>query len=159
MAGRPRLPDPDRRMDARRLPHGRRSTPRPGRPVRRRRATRRRRRRATRRRRRRADGAGGAERTAANVRDSDATLWFGDPSSPGGARTRQECWKHSRSFLPVEPGAPTLPSQVAAWLASMHVKTLNVAGNRESRAPGIKGRVERFLGVVLRRLGHDRETG
>ncbi len=41
----------------------------------------------------------------------------------------------------------------------MHVKTLNVAGNRESRAPGIKGRVERFLGVVLRRLGHDRETG
>jgi len=31
---------------------------------------------------------------------------------------------------------------------------LNVAGNRESEAPSIGDRVERFLADVFRRLGH-----
>lgn len=43
--------------------------------------------------------------------------------------------------------------------AEMHVKTLNVAGNRESRAPGSGGRVDRWLAVVLRRLGHEPTPG
>ena len=33
-----------------------------------------------------------------------------------------------------------------------HIKTLLIAGNRESKAPGIGERVERFLSEVFRRL-------
>jgi hypothetical protein len=35
-----------------------------------------------------------------------------------------------------------------------HLKVLMVAGNRESKAPVIGERSERFLGAVLRRLGN-----
>jgi hypothetical protein len=35
-----------------------------------------------------------------------------------------------------------------------HVHVLLVAGNRESKSPGIGDRVERFLGAVFRQLGH-----
>jgi hypothetical protein len=34
-----------------------------------------------------------------------------------------------------------------------------VAGNRESKSPGIGDRVERFLGVVFWRLGYTTGTG
>jgi hypothetical protein len=34
------------------------------------------------------------------------------------------------------------------------MRVLNVAGNRESRAPGIGERAERFLCEVFRQLGH-----
>jgi hypothetical protein len=40
------------------------------------------------------------------------------------------------------------------WIVEHKVRVLNVAGNRESRAPGIGARVERFLADVFRRLGH-----
>jgi hypothetical protein len=49
----------------------------------------------------------------------------------------------------------TRPSQVVAWLAEKGVRVLNVAGNRESTAPGVGERVERFLGAVLRPPGSD----
>ncbi|MBV8078038.1 MAG: hypothetical protein JO284_16645 [Planctomycetaceae bacterium] len=35
------------------------------------------------------------------------------------------------------------------------IRILNVAGHRESKAPGIGARVERFLADGLRRLGHN----
>jgi hypothetical protein len=43
---------------------------------------------------------------------------------------------------------------VAEWIVENKVRVLNVAGNRESRAPGIGDRIERFLADVFRRLGH-----
>jgi hypothetical protein len=44
----------------------------------------------------------------------------------------------------------TQPSQVRDWLAENRVRVLNVAGNRESKAPGLGARVERFLALVFR---------
>src|SRR4051794_28964361 len=35
-------------------------------------------------------------RTRANARDSDATLWFGDPDSPGGRTTLDACERLGR---------------------------------------------------------------
>jgi Circularly permutated YpsA SLOG family len=46
------------------------------------------------------------------------------------------------------------PSQVAAWLDQSHIRILNIAGNRESIAPGIGQSVERFLTQLFRQLGH-----
>jgi Circularly permutated YpsA SLOG family len=48
----------------------------------------------------------------------------------------------------------TRSSRVAEWIVEHEVRMLNVAGNRESRAPGIGDRVERFLADMFRRLGH-----
>jgi len=93
-------------------------------------------------------------RTEQNARDSDATLWFGAIDTPGAHATIESCHKLSRSCLRVEPGGPTRPSQVADWLRQGRVKTLNVAGSRESEGPDIGARVERFLSAVLRMLGH-----
>ena len=50
----------------------------------------------------------------------------------------------------------TLPSQVVSFLrVNRHVRVQMVAGKRKSKAPWIGERVERFLGVVLRRLGRE----
>jgi hypothetical protein len=50
-------------------------------------------------------------RTAANARDSDGALWFGDWHSPGDVATLDACRKLGRPFLIVDPGV-TRPSQV-----------------------------------------------
>jgi hypothetical protein len=95
-------------------------------------------------------------RTEQNVRDSDATLWFGDTTTSGAQATVGACQRFGKPCLPIDPGAAFEPSHVAAWVAENRVKTLNVAGNRESDEPGIGDRVERFLGQVLQQLGHSR---
>lgn len=59
-----------------------------------------------------------------------------------------------RSCLRIEDGF-TRPSHVTSWIVEHKVRVLNVAGNRESKALGLGDRVERFLGDVLRRLGHE----
>jgi Circularly permutated YpsA SLOG family len=93
--------------------------------------------------------------TRANVRDSDGTLWFGDFMSPGGRATLDACRFAPKPFLIVYRGA-TRPSAVVSWIEANGVRVLNVAGSRESKAPGIGARVERFVGEVLRQLARGR---
>lgn len=120
-------------------------------------------------------GAGQAARTAAtahriatggstpdgvppgpNVRDSDATLWFGDTTTPHAHQFARACQDLGKPFLPVSPDAEFQPTHVAEWIAENRVRTLNVAGNPEADEPGIGDRVEAFLGGVLERLGFER---
>ncbi len=55
--------------------------------------------------------------------------------------------------MPVTPSDVALASDVTQWLRNHpQIQVLNVAGNRESKNPGIGARVERFLTVVFRRL-------
>lgn len=93
-------------------------------------------------------------RTEANVRDTAATLWFGSVESPGAKATLNACRGIGRPVKLVVPGRDVRPSDVAAWITGGRYKTLNVAGNRESKAPGIGAKVERFMAEVLRQLGH-----
>jgi hypothetical protein len=93
-------------------------------------------------------------RTEQNVCDSDATLWFGETTTSGAHATIATCQRRRKPCLPIYPSAAFQPSQAAAWIANHGVRTLNVAGNRESDEPGIGARVERFLAEVLRELGH-----
>jgi hypothetical protein len=97
-------------------------------------------------------------RTEANVRETDATLWFGNPDTPGGKATLHACAGMGRPRFIVARGDGIKPSDVAEWIRSRGVKVLNVAGNRESAAPGIGARVERFLREVFRQLGHEPPT-
>jgi hypothetical protein len=95
-------------------------------------------------------------RTERNVKDSDGTLWFGETTTTGAQDTVGACQRSGKPCLPVYPGASFEPAQVAAWIAENSIKTLNVAGNRESMEMGIGDRVERFLAQVLQELGHVR---
>lgn len=89
--------------------------------------------------------------SVANVVGSDATLWFGDWHTPGGRTTLDACRLSDKPYLIVFSG--TRPSAVARWLEEKGIRILNVAGNRESVAPGIGAKVERFLLDVFARLG------
>jgi Circularly permutated YpsA SLOG family len=96
-------------------------------------------------------GGGYPERTRANARDSDATIWFGDPDRPGGRTTLRACTGFGTPVYLVNE-ILTQPSEVAAWIEAGEVGVLNVAGNRESTEPGVGQRVERFLVAVFGRL-------
>jgi hypothetical protein len=93
-----------------------------------------------------------ADRTEANARDSDATIWFGSADTSGARATLGACRRLGRPHMLVVEGR-TRPSEVAAWIAANAFRVLNVAGNRESKAPGIGATGERFLGEVFRQLG------
>jgi hypothetical protein len=87
----------------------------------------------------------------ANVRASDGTIWFGDPTTPSGRLTLEGCEKAGKSVLIVPAdGVQVWPSRVVRWIVMAKIHTLNVAGNRESKAPGIGLCVEAFLARVFR---------
>ena len=78
-----------------------------------------------------------AQRTAWNVRDSDATLVLtrGGVRSPGVDSTVAHARRLERPHLVVDVGDPAL---VDGWLRQLgRGLVLNVAGPRESEAPGI----------------------
>lgn len=92
-----------------------------------------------------------APRTIANVRWADATIWFGDPSSPGGCLTldtvRDEHQPYRIFPFPATVLYPDVATMIRDFLAEYpEIERLNVAGNRESSNPGIRF----FVEVVLR---------
>jgi hypothetical protein len=86
---------------------------------------------------------GWLERTTLNAIESDITLWFGNPNSPGGKVTRQACKDaHDTPFIDVTDWTP---EAIAALLWYRKVNVVNIAGNRESKNPGIQSRVQHVL--------------
>ena len=85
------------------------------------------------------------KRTRKNVIDSDATVIFGQVNEPGSKLTCDLCVALGKPW-DVNPNRLDLQC-----LLSWHnVKVLNVAGNRESKSPGIQERVRNFLVDALR---------
>jgi hypothetical protein len=91
------------------------------------------------------------QRTEWNVRDSDATLIFtlDDKLDGGSKRTAAFADSLGKPWLHVRPGVH--PKYVARFLARHGVKVLNVAGKRESSAPGVGNLVREVLSQALRR--------
>ena len=96
-------------------------------------------------------GAGYPERTRANARDSDGTTWLGPVGSAGFRATERACHELGQPLL-VVPFGPGAGDRLIGWLEAEEIGTLNVAGSRESKCPGIGARAERFLAAVFRRL-------
>jgi hypothetical protein len=94
--------------------------------------------------------AGYLQRTEWNVRDSDATLIFtlSDRLDGGSKRTAAFAESLGKPWLHVRPGVH--PKYVARFLARHTVKTVNVAGKRESSAPGIGDLVRQVLSQAVR---------
>ncbi len=87
-------------------------------------------------------------RTYANVRDSDATVWFGDRTSPGGQATAVACLIENKTFL-VNPTAVVLREAIQCW----NWQVLNVAGNRKRSNSGVVAQVRSVLLAVLPSAG------
>jgi hypothetical protein len=100
-----------------------------------------------------------APRTRYNVVDSDATVIFGKVSSPGSRTTRKMCIDSKKPYLVIEDCKETSLRLFTEFLAMYKVKILNVAGNRESRNPGIQDSVHHFLVEALEENGDALHAG
>jgi hypothetical protein len=94
--------------------------------------------------------AGYPQRTAWNVRDSDATLLLtrGD-SDRGTALTERLARKKNKPCLVVDLAQPWDIEAVWQWIETNYIATLNVAGPRESSSPGIGDEARRFLSLLV----------
>lgn len=94
-------------------------------------------------------------RTRANVFHSDGTIMFlTESNSPGTFCTKKAIKDFGRSsyVVKVEVGKE-IPEEmvglVVDWIKEKNISTLNVAGNRESKSPGIGLTVKNFMIKVL----------
>ena len=97
------------------------------------------------------DSADPAVRTRRNVADAGGTLIIAPPGplSGGTALTAREAEALGRPCLVVDPAAPDAPQAVARWLRRHRIAVLNVAGPRQSEAPGLYRPALRLLMAVL----------
>ena len=89
-------------------------------------------------------------RTRRNAVESDATLilTLGRPTG-GTAKTIRFALAFAKPHLVVDLDDDPDPAEVRSWLSDVRPQTLNVAGPRESTAPGIHRRARAFLKAVF----------
>ncbi len=91
-----------------------------------------------------------AVRTERNVVDSDGTLVVTvGPPTGGTALTVRLARRHGRPLKVVDLDAGPDAEEVRRWITSEGIATLNVAGPRESTAPGVYARAVAFVTAVL----------
>ncbi len=87
-----------------------------------------------------------AQRTTWNVRDSDGTLILNRGALTGGTlQTADDAARLRKPCLIVDLDLPLDIAAIENWIASYAIHTLNVAGPRESKAPGIYQAARRCL--------------
>ena len=89
-------------------------------------------------------------RTEWNVRDSDATLVLtrGEPTE-GTAFTIELARRLRKPSVVVDLAQQTNISPLLDWISTHNIQTLNIAGPRESKCPGIYAEASKFLRHVL----------
>jgi hypothetical protein len=89
------------------------------------------------------------QRTAWNVRDSDGTvILHRGRVDRGTALTERLARRQGRPLLLLDVRSAR-PAELAAWIRKETIARLNVAGPRESRAPGLQAEVTAFLREVF----------
>lgn len=99
------------------------------------------------------------ERTILNVRDTDGTLWIGNPGSPGGKLTCGEATRSKKPLLKVKYRGEfamtnlnllqCLAEEISVWVNCYEIARLNVAGNRENTNPGIQEFTKNLIITVI----------
>lgn len=93
---------------------------------------------------------GYSARTERNVVDSDATLILASgPLRGGTSLTQRFASQYARPLLIIQMDEGFDPVEIRRWLIEQQVEVLNVAGPRESQAPGIQALTKQFLALVL----------
>ena len=96
------------------------------------------------------------QRTEWNVRDSDATLILLGGAPRGGTATAVASARiQGRPLRQVALEQAPDPEETRAWLEAAGVATLNVAGPRESEAPGIGAEARAWLDRLFGLAGPD----
>ena len=91
-----------------------------------------------------------AQRTLANVRDSDATLVLAWGEPTGGTAYTIACANAlMRPCLVIQSPARDHIPRTAEWLEGSTVSVLNVAGPRESTQPGARDATYKFICWLL----------
>jgi len=76
-------------------------------------------------------------RTERNVAESDGTLILNIGAVSGGTRVTVECAKkHGKPYLVVQLDRDPCVEVALSWIEEQGIKTLDVAGPRESKHPG-----------------------
>ncbi len=91
-------------------------------------------------------------RTRMNVRAADATLVLNLGELSGGTLSTVEyAARRNKPCLVVQldDAGHATPQAVAEWLRANAVRTLNIAGPREGKAPGIRALAREFLEQVF----------
>jgi hypothetical protein len=89
-------------------------------------------------------------RTEQNVVDSDGTLILYRGQLSGGTEfTYRMTRKHGKPSLRVDLAVDAQPHAARRWIEQQALQVLNVAGPRESSAPGIAQQACAFLQAVL----------
>ncbi len=106
---------------------------------------------------REAPSADPAQRTEWNLRDSDATLVIrpaaGSPS-PGTDLTVRLAAATGRSLLVLDPDSPGVIAAAIEFIDGLHNGSrLNIAGPRESEAPGIYSRSRTIIEAAVSQRG------
>ena len=84
-------------------------------------------------------------RTGQNIADSSATLILHEGKLKGGTLlTRRLCDKQQKPYYTAKIGQQMIDA-VREWLTIETPEVLNIAGPRESSAPGIYSRCKKFL--------------
>ncbi len=89
------------------------------------------------------------ERTAWNVRDSDGTLVLTRGAPKGGTALTVALARRAGKPVLVVDLSRDAPEEAASWLERERIRTLNVAGPRESEAPGVHADALAFLRRLL----------
>ena len=90
------------------------------------------------------------QRTEWNVRDSDGTLIVTRHDVTGGtAQTIDMAKRLGRPYLVLKLVEPFDESAVGAWARRNQIRVLNIAGPRESKAPGIYAETVTLLRSAL----------
>jgi len=84
-------------------------------------------------------------RTRFNVINSDGTVIFGDLFSSGSKLTKEICKENRKPYFTVEEPNEHFCVLFKEWIRRNKIEVLNVAGNRESKNPGLQKKVREFL--------------
>lgn len=86
------------------------------------------------------------DRTRENVKKTDATLIFAtDFESNGTQQTMRFCEEFGKPYLLINPDRSECLAQCRSFLEKAKPKVLNIAGNRESKSPGIASKTARII--------------
>lgn len=93
-------------------------------------------------------------RTAKNICDADATiiLTVGKRVTPGTRLTAKIAHERKKPWCAFALDSPQAAEKAVEWLREIDPEILNVAGPRESKAPGIQRTACAFLSMVIGRL-------
>lgn len=89
-------------------------------------------------------------RTKENIKNSDATLIISTlQDSVGTQLTIQLCEQTSKPYLLINPDTKETVSQILDFIEHETPLVLNVAGNRETRSPGIASKTAKIIQQVF----------